>query len=93
MKKIQDMLYAEDRSEAVPVQSVRRMPDYHLWLRFTDGEIRSFDMDPLLDIPCCRPLRDPSVFDRVYLDDGIPTWLDGTVVITPETLYVQGIPC
>ena len=93
MKKNQDMLYADDKSEMISVQSVRPMPDYHLWLRFADGEICSFDMTPLLGIPCCQLFRDPSVFDRVYLDDGIPTWLDGTVDIAPETLYVQGIPC
>lgn len=93
MKNINHIVYPENMTEIIAVRSVRPLPDYRLWLRFANDETRIFDMTPLLDQPVYHPLRDPDAFFGVYLDYGIPTWLDGAVDIAPETLYLKGVSC
>lgn len=93
MKNINNIIYPENMAKVIAVQSVRPLPDYQLWLRFTNGETRTFDMAPLLNQPVYQSLRDSSAFMGVYLDYGIPTWLDGAIDIAPETLYAKGTPC
>lgn len=90
MKTINNKVYPDNMAQLITVKSVRPLPDYRLSLRFIDDERRTFDMTPLLSMPCYKPLQDPQTFAAVYLEDGIPTWLDGEVDIAPETLYFQG---
>lgn len=46
-----------------------------------------FDMEPLLDVPAFVPLKDKAELDRVYIDFGALTWLDGAADLTPEYVY------
>lgn len=93
MKNINNIIYPENMAEVIAVQSGRPLPNHQLWLRFTNGETRTFDMTPLLNQPVYLPLRDSDTFMSVYLDYGIPTWLDGAIDIAPETLYAKGALC
>ncbi|MDR1185641.1 MAG: hypothetical protein LBK67_12730 [Coriobacteriales bacterium] len=36
-------------------------------------------------------LQDPEAFRSVYLDYGVPTWLDGEIDISPETLFADSV--
>lgn len=65
------------------------MEDFKLWLRFSTGETKIFDVKPLLDLPVFKPLSDPEVFKGVYIDYGVTVWNDGEIDIAPETLYEQ----
>jgi len=73
------------------VVGVRALQNHRLWTRFSNGEQRIYAMQHLLDGPVFQPLKDPEVFREVYIDYNVPTWLDGTVDIDPETIYEKGI--
>jgi hypothetical protein len=68
------------------VVSVIPEPDYHLSLRFTNGELRMFDMRPYLHYPVFRQLTNPHFFGLAKVDYGTVTW-PGDLDIAPETLY------
>jgi hypothetical protein len=91
MYVIDGIAYADEPKQVLEVKSVRPLDDYRLWLRFSTGETKEFDFKPLLDYPCFKPLSDKRIFDRVYVDYGIPTWDDGNIDIAPEWLYDKGI--
>lgn len=58
------------------------------WLvRFSTGESGVFDLEPMLDAPAFAPLKDKAEFDRVYIDFGALTWLDGNADLAPEYVY------
>ncbi len=71
---------------------VRPLDGCRLWLRFDGGEVRVFDMTPLLARPAFAPLADPALFNAVYLDYGVPTSADGQIDIDPEWLYADSVP-
>ena len=80
--------------EVTTVVEAKPLKDYRLWLRFQDGAKRIYDVTPLLDKPVFKPLKEPMIFDSVYIDECIGTvvWQNGTIDIAPETLYARGIP-
>jgi hypothetical protein len=79
--------YAENPAPEIRLVSIRALPDYRLWLRFSDGQPRLFDFTPMLDKPCYEPLKDAVAFSQVYLDYGVPVWADGEIDLAPEHLY------
>ena len=84
--------YAGEQEVPVSISGVRPMPDHMLWLRFSTGEIKLFDFKSLLDAPAFQQLKDPDVFNGVYIDYGITVWQNGDIDIAPEYLYEHGIP-
>jgi len=89
---IDGIAYAGEPAPRPPkVVGVRAMKGHLLWVRYNNGEQRTFDVKPLLDGPVYQPLKDFEVFRDVYIDYSTPTWLDGTVDIDPETIYEKGI--
>lgn len=87
MYVVDGIAYAGDQQKPMTVLCVRPLDDYKLWVRFSNGRSGSFDVTPLLDAPAFAPIKDRAVFDRVYLDFGVPTWCDGDVDIAPEYVY------
>lgn len=84
--------YAGEQAKPITVSGVRPLPDYRLWVRFSTGEAKLIDFSPLLDAPAFQPLRDPNVWNGVYIDYGITVWQDGDIDIAPEYLYAHGVP-
>jgi hypothetical protein len=70
------------------VKAVRVGPDYTLFLTFSNGEVRVFDMTPYLDIGIFRELRDPSLFNSVRAFLGSIQWRNGQD-LCPDTLYEE----
>ena len=91
MYTVDGIAYAENKQELIEVMAVRALPDYRLWVKFTNGEIKTFDFKPYLDKPVYVPLKDEEVFKSVYVDSGIPMWCDGDIDIAPERLYRDGV--
>ncbi|MDR2945195.1 MAG: DUF2442 domain-containing protein [Candidatus Adiutrix sp.] len=89
---IDGIAYAGEASKMPEVVEVRPLNDYTLWLRFSTGEVKIFDVKPLLDRPVFAPLKDVGVFQSVYLDYGVTVWNDGNIDIAPETLYEKSTP-
>jgi hypothetical protein len=89
---IDGIAYAGEPAKTVKVVSVCPLDGWRLKLRFSTGEVKIFDLAPLLDFPCFKPLQDESVFRSVSLDHGVPVWLDGEIDLAPEKLWQDGEP-
>jgi hypothetical protein len=63
--------------------------DHTLVLQFTNGELRKFDVSPLLDQGVFSQLRDINVFKQARVSYGTVEW-PGDVDICPDTLYEDG---
>lgn len=79
--------YAGDPQKKLSVICARPLDGYKLLVRFSTGESGVFDMEPILDTPAFVPLMDKTEFDRVYIDFGALTWLDGDADLAPEYVY------
>ena len=75
------------KNQSLSVTCVRPLDGYKLLVHFSTGESGVFDMEPLLDAPAFAPLKDKAEFDRVYIDFGVLTWLDGDADLAPEYVY------
>ena len=87
---VDDIAYAGEIEPLLKVVGVKPMSDSLLWLRFSNNEERVFDLKPLFEYPVFVRLKDPEVFNLVYLDYGVPTWCEGEIDISPELLYAEG---
>lgn len=83
--------YAGEPAPMITASGVRPLENFCLWVRFNTGEAKIFDFKPLLNTPAFSPLMDKNVFQTVYLDYGVPTWMDGEIDIAPETIYEKGV--
>lgn len=66
-------------TDVVRVRKLSRLGDYRLKLWFSDGRAGVWDFSDLSrrDTPLTAPFRDPSYFDRVFLEFGALTWPNG----------------
>jgi len=60
---------------------------------FANGEVRDADIAPLLDGPVFQPLRDPALFEQVYVDEETRTvaWPNGAD-LDPDVIYEAAPP-
>jgi hypothetical protein len=70
------------------IEAVERVGTYVLRLRFDDGTARTIDFEPVLAGELFGPLRDPSLFAQVSLDEEVHTivWPTGAD-FDPATLH------
>ena len=71
------------------VVSAEVLKGYTVSLRFSDGESRTVDLEPLLRGPIFAEIRtQPEVFAQLYVDDELGTivWPNGADV-DPDVLY------
>ena len=84
------IVYAGEQTQPLRVSGVRPLDDYVLWLRFTNGEVKTFDCKPLFEYPVFQPLENIDLFRGVYIDCGTVAWDDGNIDISAEHLYRKG---
>lgn len=84
--------YADSPRRPAHAAGVRPLDNYQLWVLFESGEVRIFDVRPLLESSVFAPLADENLFRAVYLDYGVPTWMDGAIDIDPEWIFAAGRP-
>jgi hypothetical protein len=67
------------RSEIVKVRKIDRLGGYRLKLWFSDGYAGEWDFSALCERagPMVQPLKDPTYFDRVFIEQGALTWPNG----------------
>jgi hypothetical protein len=71
------------------VTSVRALPGYRLWLRFTDGVEGEVDLSPLVGRGVFSSWEDEESFQAVGVSDsGAPEW-PGEIDLCPDSLYLQ----
>jgi hypothetical protein len=73
------------------VLEVKPNPDYSLTLKFTNGEVRRFDVRPYLDKGVFQELKDVRLFNSVRASLGSIEWLNGQD-LCPDTLYLDSQP-
>ena len=73
------------------VVKVSAKPGYLLELEFENGELRLFDMSPIIDKKPFSRLKLSNAFFGAHVDYGTVVW-PGNIDIDPETLYDRSIP-
>ncbi len=68
------------------VTKVSPEPGFRLYLEFSNGQRREFDVSPYLDRGIFRQLKDPRYFRQVRVSLGTVEWPDGQD-FCPDTLY------
>jgi len=65
--------------ELVEVTEVKALSGHRLWLRFSDGSEGEFGFAPILGKggSMVSALKDPAMFEKVYISFGVPTWPNG----------------
>ncbi|MBR1559502.1 MAG: DUF2442 domain-containing protein [Clostridia bacterium] len=71
--------------------SVTPLKDRVLRVRFANGELRDFDVGPLLSRKCYRPLESDVLFQTARVSFGVVEWANG-LDIDPEWLYEDSVP-
>ena len=73
---------------APEIVSASALEPYVVRVTFSDGEIRDVDIEPLLDGPVFRPLRDRRAFEQVRVDEqtGTVAWPSGAD-LDPDVIY------
>jgi hypothetical protein len=74
------------------VINVQPEQNFKLLITFNNGEKKSFDVKPYLEIGVFRELQDVSVFNSVKPVLGSIQWANG-VDLCPDTLYIEGKAC
>jgi hypothetical protein len=74
--------------ELIKVTDVRALDERRLWLRFSNGREGVRDCADILAEggAMVDPLRDPTMFGRVFLELGAPAWPNG-FDLDPIALY------
>lgn len=86
-----EQLITGPRDLSPDASKVTVMPDRILRVRFVNGELRDFDMKPLLDRKCYRPLENDILFQSATVAFGTVQWANG-LDIDPEWLYSDSVP-
>ena len=73
------------------VISVKPQPNFQLLLTFSNGEMRHFDMGPLLAMKPWSRIAAPALFAKAHVDYGTVVW-PGDIDIAPETLFLDSVP-
>ena len=73
------------------VKQVTSNNDYTLLLKFTNGELRKFDMKPYLDIGIFAELKELKLFKTAKATLGTVSWKNGQD-LCPDTFYLESIP-
>jgi uncharacterized protein DUF2442 len=73
------------------VIAVKTQMDYQLELKFNNGELRRFDMRPLLAMKPWSRIASLHLFERARVEYGTVVWPE-EIDIAPETLYDDSTP-
>ena len=84
-------LITGNRDLSPDAASVTVLPNHRLRVRFVNGELRDFDMNPLLSRKCYMPLRSDLLFQTATVAFGIVQWSNG-LDLDPEWLYGDSVP-
>jgi hypothetical protein len=63
----------------IKVAKITCFGGYRVRAAFSDGMVGKYDFSAIVAErdPMLEPLRDPPYFERVFLEDGVPTWPNG----------------
>lgn len=61
---------------------------YNLIVTFTNGEVKKFDLQPYLNYPVYKELKDESYCSKAIVQNGTVVW-DNEIDIDPDRLYLE----
>ena len=70
---------------------VKPMDDYKLNVTFDNGEVRIYDVKPLIKGEWFGELKDKSIFNTVHIAGLSVEWVNGQDVC-PDDLYYSSVP-
>jgi hypothetical protein len=70
------------------VVEVRAESGHRLFVRFADGTAGTVQLDLSELCGVLAPLRDPSFFERAFVDNGAVAWT-GDIDLAPDAMYKQ----
>lgn len=70
------------------VVEVKAEPGHRLFVRFTDGTSGKVQLDLSELDGVLAPLRDPSFFERAFVNHGAVAW-PGDIDLAPDAMYQQ----
>jgi hypothetical protein len=71
------------------VAEATALPDFRVSVKFIDGTSGEVDLSRLINSESAgvfETLRDPTLFEQVYVDNGAVTW-PGEVDLAPDAMY------
>jgi Protein of unknown function (DUF2442) len=74
------------------IKDVQAEQDFKLLITFNNGEKKSFDVKPYLEIGVFKELQDVNLFNSVKPFLGSIQWANG-LDLCPDTLYLEGKDC
>ena len=86
---IDGIAYADQPAQDMTVTGVKPLSDLCMLVTFSTGEPRLFDAATLLKGPAFEPLRNEAVFSSPAIEDGVCTWSDGDIDVSPEFMYAN----
>ena len=81
------IVYADEPRGEIEVSFVKPLGDLMMLVTFTSGETRLFDASTLVDKPVFSSLTIESVFSNPVIENGVCTWSNGEIDISPAYLY------
>lgn len=81
--------YSLNDTHILEVTKVKPLEDRILLLLFNNGMEKLFDTTTLKG-PVFEPLNDKTIYNSVYIDDGVVTWDNGSIDCAPEFMYMNG---
>jgi hypothetical protein len=63
---------------------------YNLIVTFTNGEVKKFDLQPYLNYPIYRKLKNESFCSKAIIENGTVIWND-EIDIDPDRLYLESV--
>lgn len=89
MYEVNGIVYASEPTGDMEVVAAKPLGDMEMLVTFSTGETRLFDATGLLDYPAFAKLADSKVFEAPEIDDGVVTWANGEVDISPMKIYKE----
>ncbi|MBR3504221.1 MAG: DUF2442 domain-containing protein [Clostridia bacterium] len=86
-----EKLIIGQRALSPDAASVTPLDDHILRVRFVNGELRDFDMKPLLPRKCYSALASEALFRTARVEYGVVIWANGAD-LDPEWLYTDSVP-
>ncbi len=71
-------------------KKVKTLGGFQIEVEFTNGEIKHFDVTPLLNYPVYLPLKVLTYFELVFVSQGVVQW-PNEEDISPDLLYIDGM--
>ncbi|MCI8759826.1 MAG: DUF2442 domain-containing protein [Clostridia bacterium] len=69
---------------------IKVLENYKIWLKFEDGEEKTFDMEKYIHKKFYHKLKDRKYFENVKVVENTIQWKDGEDV-APENLYYDSV--